>query len=74
MRGKLKDPSRVRWNLKLAILRKYGTETNFARILGISKAQLSHIIVGRAPGWNLRKKVAELLGYPQEWLFKQDEE
>lgn len=71
MRGKLKDPKKVRWNLKLVILQKYGTETRFAKIIGISKAQLSHIIVGRNPGWHIRAKAEKLLGYPEKWLFKQ---
>jgi len=71
MRGKLKNPTKVRWNLKMAILKKYGTEKRFAQILGVSKAHLSHIIVGRSPGWNLRKKMVQLLDESESWLFKE---
>ncbi|MGB3341286.1 MAG: helix-turn-helix transcriptional regulator [bacterium] len=72
MSGRVKNPDRVRWPLKIAILTKYGTETEFARVLGISRQQLTHIIVGRNPGWHIRKKASELLGFSEAYLFGSD--
>lgn len=69
MSGRIKNTKKVRWNLKFAILSKYGSETEFAKILEISRQQLSHIIVGRNPGWHIRGKASELLGKSKEYLF-----
>jgi len=69
MSGRIKNPDRVRWPFKIAILTKYGTETDFAKLLGISRQQLTHIIVGRTPGWHIRKKASELLGFSEAYLF-----
>jgi hypothetical protein len=71
MKSSIRDRSLIRWNLKIAIMRSHGTATRFARLLGISRQQLSHIIVGREPGWPYRKKIAAILGHDEEWLFKQ---
>ena len=68
--GRIKNPERVRWRLKLAIIRQYGTEQAFAKVLGISLQQLSHIIMGRNKGWHVREKISKLLGKSEEWLFK----
>lgn len=72
MRGKLKDRSKVHWNLKLEILKQFGTEVEFAKRLGMSKSQLTHIVVGRYPGWPYRKKIAAILGCSERWLFEQE--
>jgi transcriptional regulator with XRE-family HTH domain len=69
MSAQIKKTDRVRWNLKFAILLKFGSETKFAEALGISRQQLTHIIVGRNPGYHIRKKASELLGYPESYLF-----
>jgi|GEM_PF-2615250 len=69
MSGRIKNPDQVRWNLKFAILTKYGSETRFAQLIGISRQQLTHIIVGRNPGRHIRKRAAELLGKTVEFLF-----
>jgi len=69
MKGKLKVTTTIRWNLKFAILRKFGTEVALAKLLGIGKAQLSHIITGRLPGWPYRQKIAKLLDCDEEFLF-----
>lgn len=74
MKGQFIKTNKTRWNLKMAILKKYGTETAFAEKVGITKSHLTHIIVGRWPGWHHRKKIIDLLGYSEnmeEWLFKQ---
>lgn len=70
MSGRIKNPERVRWRLKTEILMQHGSETTFAELMGISRAQLTHIIVGRNPGWHIRKKSAQLLNRSEEWLFK----
>lgn len=72
MGGRIKNPDRVRWPFKIAILTKYGTETDFAKVLGMSRQQLTHIIVGRNPGWHIREKSSELLGLSEAYLFGYD--
>jgi hypothetical protein len=69
MSGRVKHPERVRWAFKVAILTKYGSETAFAQALGVSRQQLTHIVVGRNPGWHIRKKASELLDLPEAYLF-----
>ena len=54
----------------MAILQHYGSETAFAKVLGISRAQLTHIIVGRNPGWHIREKASSLLGHSEDFLFE----
>jgi len=70
MQGRLKHSEKIRWNLKFAIIRQCDTEVDFAKILGISRSQLTHIVVGRYPGWPYREKIAKLLGHSEDWLFK----
>ena len=70
MKGRLGHSEKIRWNLKFAIIRQYDTEIDFAKILGISRSHLTHIVVGRYPGWSYREKIAKLLGHPVDWLFK----
>ena len=43
---------------------------DLAAQIGTSSNYLSHIIMGRYPGWPYRKKISAVLGYPEEWLFK----
>jgi len=67
--GRIKNPEQVRWKFKLAIIERYGTERAFAKVLGISLQQLSHIVMGRNKGWHIREKASELLGHSEEYLF-----
>lgn len=64
----------VRWDLKMAILRRYGTQRAFTNLVGISDASLTHIVVGRQPGHPHREKIAELLGESVESLFGKEKE
>ena len=69
----IKHPELVRWNLKKALLERRMLAQELALMVGTSRAYLSHVIVGRYPGWPYRKKIAAILGYDEEWLFKQGE-
>lgn len=69
MSGRIKDPGRVRWQLKSMILLKYHSETEFARALGISRQALTNIIVGRNPGYPYRDRICKLLGFNEQFLF-----
>ena len=71
MRGRFENTGKARWHLKLAIIKQFGTEAAFAKKIGITKSHLTHIVVGRYPGWTHRKKIVAILGYPEEWLFQQ---
>ena len=44
---------------------------DLAKEIGTSRNYMSHIIMGRYPGWPYRKKIVAILGYPEEWLFQQ---
>jgi hypothetical protein len=69
----IKHPELVRWNLKKALLERRMLAQELALMVGTSRAYLSHVIVGRYPGWPYRKKIAAILGYDEKWLFKQGE-
>ena len=64
-------PEKVRWNLKKALLEKHMMAQDLAKEIGTSRNYMSHIIMGRYPGWPYRKKIVAILGYPEEWLFQQ---
>lgn len=68
---KIKYPEKVRWNLKKALLERRMMATELAEKVGTTRNYLSHIIMGRYPGWPYRKKIAAILGYSEDWLFKQ---
>jgi transcriptional regulator with XRE-family HTH domain len=69
----IKHPEFVRWNLKRALIERRMLAQDLAKKVGTSRAYLSHVIVGRYPGWPYRKKIAAILGYDEDWLFKQGE-
>ncbi len=70
----IKHPELVRWNLKKALMERRMLTQDLARLVGTSKAYMSHVIVGRYPGWPYRGKIAAILGYDEEWLFKQEKD
>lgn len=70
---KIKHPELVRWNLKKALLEKRLMAIELADLVGMSRKYLAHVVMGRYPGYPYRKKIAEILGYSEEWLFKQGE-
>lgn len=70
MPRRITHPERVRWNLKRALLERRMIAMDLAQKVGTSRNYMSHIIMGRYPGWPYRKKVAKVLGYPEDWLFK----
>lgn len=74
MSTRIKHPEKVRWNLKKAMLEKRMLAIDLAKKIGASAAYLSHVIMGRYPGYPYREKIAKILGYPEEWLFRQGEE
>jgi transcriptional regulator with XRE-family HTH domain len=56
--------------LKSSIYRKYDYLFHFAKVLGITEARLSHIINGRTtPNQEMKRKISELLGVPENELF-----
>lgn len=67
----IKHPEFVRWNLKKALMERRMLAQELARKVGTTRGYLSHVIMGRYPGWPYRKKIAAILGYDVEWLFKQ---
>ena len=71
---RIAHPERVRWNLKKALIERHMMAMDLAAQVGVSRNYLTHIIMGRYPGWPYRKKIAEILGYPDEYLFKQGNE
>lgn len=71
---RITHPEKVRWNLKKALVEKHMMAMDLAEKISVSRNYLSHIIMGRYPGWPYRKKIAAVLDYPEEWLFKQGED
>jgi len=69
--GRIKNLNRVRWNLKRALIERRMLAVDLADMIGVSRAYLTHVIVGRYPGYPYRKRIAEILGYPVWWLFEQ---
>ncbi|MCK4252151.1 helix-turn-helix transcriptional regulator, partial [candidate division WOR-3 bacterium] len=67
---KIVHPEKVRWNLKRALLEKRMMVTELAVIVGTTRNYLSHVIMGRYPGWKYRTKISNALNYPEEWLFQ----
>jgi len=65
-------PEKVRWNLKKALLEKHMMAQDLAKKVGTSRNYMSHIIMGRYPGWPYRKKIAAILGRSEKWLFEQE--
>lgn len=71
---RIAHPERVRWNLKKALFEKRMMVSELAELVGSTRNYLSHVIMGRYPGWPYRKKICEVLGYPEDWLFKQGDD
>jgi len=57
--------------MKQALLERRMLAADLADMLGVSRASLTHIMAGRRVGKTYRAKIAEALGYPEEWLFEQ---
>ena len=68
---KIVHPEKVRWNLKRALLERRMMVTELAAKVGTTRNYLSHVIMGRYPGWRYREKISKVLGYSEEWLFQQ---
>lgn len=56
----------------LLILQGYSIK-NLARLWGITPEYLSYIINGDRTGYKYRKKLAEILGRPEEELFPKED-
>jgi transcriptional regulator with XRE-family HTH domain len=57
--------------LKARIIERFGTQTDFARLLGMSEDRLSKLIHGRLkPREDERKTIARKLGAAPEELFQ----
>lgn len=67
---RIAHPEKVRWNLKRALFEKRMMVTELAEKVGSTRNYLSHVVMGRYPGYPYRKKISKVLGYPVDWLFK----
>lgn len=68
----IKYPEFVRWNLKRALIERRMLAQDLAKRIGTTPGYLSHVIMGRYPGWPYRKPIAKILGFDEVWLFDQD--
>ena len=58
------------WELKIAIIRKFGTQTEFAREVGLREDRISRIIQGRMYPTEYDKEIISAkLGKKKEELF-----
>lgn len=56
--------------LKAKIIERIGTQTDFARLVGLSEDRLSKIICGRlSPRESERQLIARKLGVPESEIF-----
>lgn len=56
--------------LKAKIIRRVGTQSDFARMIGLSEDRLSKIICGRQiPRESERQMISRKLGVPESELF-----
>ena len=56
--------------LKMKILEKYGTQADFATVVGLSESGLSRIVRGRRePEPALKELIVKKLGVPERELF-----
>jgi len=66
----IKNKNRVLWNIKRALIERRMSAKDLAQKLGTSEMYLCHIIMGRESGATYRHKIAQILGYSEEWLFQ----
>lgn len=60
-------------NLKFAILKKFGCQADFAKVVGVSETDLSRIVRERRdPSPALKDKIASKLGTNPRDLFPED--
>jgi len=59
--------------IKLILLLRGIPQAELARRLGVSEAYISYVVTGKRPGKEARKKIARILGVPEEELFQEVE-
>jgi len=63
----------MNFELKKAILKKYGTQRKFSKVIGISESQISQIVKGRINPTPVEKQlISKLLNSTQKKIFTEE--